>query len=1073
MNPYLEKHENRLLKREEERQRYLDRQKNSTMRAIGKTALAGAAVIGAVHVTHPKGIAGAANSIAASAISTKRAGSNVKQYISRGTTFTDTASRTMESPRRFANKFSDELSKLNRIGGDDIAIEKTRKSVKKGLNKLRYEQARQKRYEYIDEKLEEMRKKSDGVTEENIDKLKNKFGSRLADMAAEVGGQSSTSRGARGVTAVQSDLSRAGFDEGQQKAITKLLRQSYENVDVDTDAFQRKQQKFRERIIENIIDRRQKQVDPSRMSITEQMKQGVSKKVRSVFGYRQATAHDLIKKHNDPDSSIELMDETMQFMKEIQQSGADMRKFVPDENLLVDKSGQIINKRSTSTIKDAFNEVTANGILGRVMLKRRPEEEQPMYILRSGKHQPFLSDLDEVNDNMRLEETMIGVGDQIFKLSDPSQPVKQGMQFTSGRYGTMKRLGVQMSGIETKQEDYLAGKFGETLGLAKQKRPGMYTKMKSGFTKSGDEDYFRNKIARLYAGEEFNRDLAYDVFDTLRVDSPAPDKNLLNAWTNALDDSILNANKFETQEDLVSAYVRLQKDLTPTDKLNYIDDTDKFFKDKAYNILSRTRTRTRKGFFQSNQLESGEDILRKRIGGLLSEKQGYETSAHTLSQLRKQGVIGKAQKQAGEMAIGTQILEQGLAQNNLGFEESTRRLFRGTGKDVDILRDSLTNIAKESRPRFGYGNLGDPENIYRGDTLAMSKMTNLNASSIYKTFTASRENMHEANRATMRMYGISTRMNNLLNQIDVPPFNRVSLGIPDEQMGSTGEFFKNLMAKRVLPAAAMYGTAKWTNDHLKDVTGYTGEQHIERAKASIRLKTANVKESIGINSAIEYMDQVTPGSEGVSSAFHSIPFIGWGADITGLTSSKSREEWIDYYEHGAEPIRRNRWWPLGSTPWMGEDIVYHRPNSYKMAMAEPEYTSTVFGDREQYWSHNWMPTPSNPFAPIRRFVTDPYWWEEYQKERRPYPRSGSLFGRNTPYGPILNQTIGQILKPTIDYGAGASRSTVRRLEKEEQYESAVIPIHKGGNISLKRYIPKSGINTKDIEKMYQDRKSVV
>jgi len=1073
LNPYLKKHENRLLKREEERERYLRRQENATKRNLAKAAMVGVGATALVHTAHPRGIAGAVNDVAASVISTKRAGSDVKQYISRSTTTTDMFSRTMESPKRFANKFSDELGKLNSIGGDNIAIEKTRISIKEGLNELRYEQARQKRYDYIEEQLKKMEKEGGEVTQENIQKLRNRYGSRLADMAAEIGGKSSTSRGARGPAAVQSELSRAGFNEDQQDAIRKLLRDSYESVDVDSDDFARKQQKFRERIIENIIERRQKDLNPSRVSVTQKAKDAVSSKIRSAFGYRQATARDLIKKHNSTESAIELNEETLRFLKEIEQSGGDMRKFVPDENLLIDGSGRIVNTRSTSKVKDAFDEVTSSGIIGRVMLKQRPEEDQPMYILRSGKHQPFLSDIDEVDDNYRLQETMVGIGDQVFKLSDPSQPVKQGLQFTSGRYGTMKRLGVQMSGIETKEDDYVLGKFGKTLGLEKQKHPGIYTRVKSAFTKGKDEDYLRNKIARLYAGEEFDRDLAYDVFDTLRVDSPAPDKNLLNAWTNQLDDTVLNANKFETQEDLVNAYVRLQKDLAPTGKLDYIDDTDKYFKDKAYNILSRSRVRTRKGFAQSNELETGEDILRKRIGGLLSEREGYTESAHTLSKLRKQGVISQAQKQAGDMTIGTQIFEQGLAQNSINFDDSTKRLFRGTGDDVDILRESLTNMAKETRPRFGYGNLGSADSIYRGDTLAMNKMTDLSPSSILNTFTAGRGNMHQAHRGTMKFYGVATRINNLAREIDVPPFNRVSVGLPDEDMGSSGAFAKNVMLKRVLPVAAGYTGVKWANDHLKDITGYTGEQHYERAKASTRFKVADIKESLGIQSAIEYMDRVTPGSEGVESAFYSVPFIGWGADITGITSTKTREDWIDYYRHGTDPVRKSRWWPLGSTPWMGEEIAYHKPNSYKMAMAEPEYTSTVWGDREQYWSHHWMPTPSNPLSPIRRFVTDPYWWEEYHKERRPYPRSGSLFGRNTPWGPILNQTIGKVLKPTVDYGAGADESTIRRLEQEEEYDSAVIPVHKGGTVKLKRYIPKSGMNTRDIEKIYKEGKIAV
>ena len=62
------------------------------------------------------------------------------------------------------------------------------------------------------------------------------------------------------------------------------------------------------------------------------------------------------------------------------------------------------------------------------------------------------------------------------------------------------------------------------------------------------------------------------------------------------------------------------------------------------------------------------------------------------------------------------------------------------------------------------------------------------------------------------------------------------------------------------------------------------------------------------------------------------------------------------------------------------------------------------------WSHSWLPTPSNPLSPIMAWA-DPYWLERKHAEDRPYLLSGSMFQEGTPWGAVLNPTIGLLLKP--------------------------------------------------------------
>lgn len=62
------------------------------------------------------------------------------------------------------------------------------------------------------------------------------------------------------------------------------------------------------------------------------------------------------------------------------------------------------------------------------------------------------------------------------------------------------------------------------------------------------------------------------------------------------------------------------------------------------------------------------------------------------------------------------------------------------------------------------------------------------------------------------------------------------------------------------------------------------------------------------------------------------------------------------------------------------------------------------------WSHSWLPTPTNPLSPIFALM-DPYWLERKHEEDRPYLVSGPMFAEGTPWGVLLNPTIGALIKP--------------------------------------------------------------
>lgn len=72
--------------------------------------------------------------------------------------------------------------------------------------------------------------------------------------------------------------------------------------------------------------------------------------------------------------------------------------------------------------------------------------------------------------------------------------------------------------------------------------------------------------------------------------------------------------------------------------------------------------------------------------------------------------------------------------------------------------------------------------------------------------------------------------------------------------------------------------------------------------------------------------------------------------------------------------------------------------------------SLYSGSMWDKWSHSLIPTPTNPLSPLFA-VLDPYWMERMHKNDRPYPISGPMFTEGTPWGAILNPTIGRLIKP--------------------------------------------------------------
>ena len=170
--------------------------------------------------------------------------------------------------------------------------------------------------------------------------------------------------------------------------------------------------------------------------------------------------------------------------------------------------------------------------------------------------------------------------------------------------------------------------------------------------------------------------------------------------------------------------------------------------------------------------------------------------------------------------------------------------------------------------------------------------------------------------------------------------------------------------------------------------------------------------------------------------------------------------------NGYSPVRKGRYWSFGSSSeYRGGSISYWQPNYLRRA--ESNYHDiSVYGSSEEKWAHSWIPTPTHPFSTVRAAL-NPYWLEKkHLKEGdRPYPLTSKLFTEGTPWGAILNPTVGEILKPVrmlpearlrLGHNGRDSKAIINRINeriKSKDQNNDNLLIVSGTDIRNAEYVP--------------------
>lgn len=321
------------------------------------------------------------------------------------------------------------------------------------------------------------------------------------------------------------------------------------------------------------------------------------------------------------------------------------------------------------------------------------------------------------------------------------------------------------------------------------------------------------------------------------------------------------------------------------------------------------------------------------------------------------------------------------------------------------------------------GMISDMNNYLKDEGM---KLGDTKTAGVLKQFIAGRDNPEDITLGTLLPY-------HLLNRL-ITPMDKFGIGFDPRHTKSVGDLAKNIMTKRVLPIALGATTLSYLNYESENLTGTSLEGAYENSKANAVLGIKQLQSATGLDENAKRNRMNNPIAEYLFGEY------------------QDEEEYLDYLEYGSDPVRKGRFWSFGSTSeFRGGKIAYWEPNSLRQAHSNYRDIA-LYGSSDEKWSRSLMPSLRYPLSPLK-FLMNPYWVEDLNYEDRPYPVSGKLFSEGTPWGAILNPTIGQIIKPQKRMhredllGLNDSRSIINDINlaiKNNAKESSVGRIDEGG-----------------------------
>lgn len=672
-----------------------------------------------------------------------------------------------------------------------------------------------------------------------------------------------------------------------------------------------------------------------------------------------------------------------------------------------------------------------------------------------------------------LDRSYFYAGGQVKDLLS-GEVIKDNVYLGSARFGMLPRALAGVGNLHN--QDY--SKFGSVkklFGFGMQEQESVYKRLASGFTKFADEDWGPNAVARLFGdemkaaralkNEDAQARIATEVYKKVHSDLDTHSKALSddvvgvinNAAKQAYGDVGIDLTKLDTDEEVMNALGRIANTMKSGESL----DDDEL--SGLIGHLNASYVRNPVGFVNDKRILSDASPILAGMSDLFDVSQTQLITniedarrlvhQHAIKQIDKSTNVDVTVQDLIREAIQGGSLKKGSMDEVSDLEALSKvrgywgNIYKGNqyesnevarefaenmwkGQESGFLNQDALSIASAVNRHSSPWSLGPgdkpPEYFGQVGYLAVNKAKGgrhalesynemieqgisplkagvKSATEILTQPFAGRNNIDNFTTASLPFYYSAERLDNALS--------RAGLGLPQSMRGSMQSILTNQFGRRiVLPYAGMQQAM-----YFDGLTGDMFSDGLADGYANMHEDASFFKDITGLNSVGKYLSSLTPGGE----LFWDTPVgsVLKHGSFGLLGDTRSSEEVREYYESGEDPVRKGRFWSIGSnTPWQGGKIDYYAPNWYRRMKSDYKFTDTMYGSESEYWSNHWMPTLTNPLAPIRHFLTDSDHYEKKHAEDRPYAITGGFAElQMIPLiGPALDNTVGRIFKPRTE-----------------------------------------------------------
>ena len=719
-----------------------------------------------------------------------------------------------------------------------------------------------------------------------------------------------------------------------------------------------------------------------------------------------------------------------------------------DKWIRKDSSGRVYSLQSARSFVDDIFSIGAKTMPGKILKLRDFEQamkEPSFYLSGAGSNDAILASMLGNDKNSVVSGNFLRILNKTYQITENGfEHIEQldDTRLVSSRFGSLSRQMQKMSGEES-YKNVEQGTFkawfdiGTTPGrtifdsLREQKSRKSFKQNADELFKlspdeihainAGDEDTIRRGFEFI---SDYTRFLNKNVFaldqealrklDTVTGEGKA--KSIL---------SVLQKSDEEMIDSLLTTYGSVLR-TTQNDSIMNVDLSTllrRYMKDSNETLRGIALKGDRSNaYYQGNIAQTFYDLVRTELSKeyfLQYAKENKGDSITSVKNLIESANIQGDRKNPKRLAY-LAILENdlGLYQaKNITYSDSDKKniLTRGLNifarpddrKSVEDFRNTFRDIVNEKWQNVDVK--ADREDVIRGPkqasyvhihktfgpkyiieqlNLATKGKASLKdiAKPITQFFTAGRGNMKDVTVATMIPY---TALSRLTEEMEY-----LGLGFSSKYTDNFLKYSAAFFTKRILPPILAWNYYEWFDDTVQAVTGTGTSAMFVNGLANVDLGLRRIGDTFGITGALSDFKDVIPQAQ----------------YIFGKDDVQSYDERLDYYRNGYDPVRSGRFWIFASSnEFRGGKIQYFEPNLVRRLNSDYA-DKAIYNGYFDKWSHSLLPTPTNPFSPLIA-IADPYWLEERFKDERPYPLSGKLFAENTPWGIILNPTIGEMIKP--------------------------------------------------------------